>query len=111
MLAHLLPRAGGDGLPDTGIEQAQVFVDLGRGRYGRAGITADDTLLDGYSRGKPTYPVGLGLSHTTDELTSVRRETLHVATLALGIERVEGERTLPRTTHPGDDDELASGDG
>ena len=47
MLAHLLPRDRGDGLPHTRPEEAHILVDLGRGRYGGAGIAADDTLLDG----------------------------------------------------------------
>ena len=87
-----------------------MLVDLGRGRYGRAGIAADDALLDGDGGRQPTDPVGLGLGHAADELAGVAREALHIAALPLGIERVEGQRTLARAADPGDDDELAAGD-
>ena len=110
MLAHLLSRAGGDGLPDTRPEEAHILVDLGRGRDGGAGIAADDALLDGDGGRQPTDPVGLGLGHAADELAGVAREALHIAALPLGIERVEGQRTLARAADPGDDDELAAGD-
>ena len=61
MLAHLFSRRGRDCTPYASIEQTEVFVDLRRGGYGRAGITADDTLLDSDRRRQATYPVGLGL--------------------------------------------------
>ena len=46
MLTHLFSRCGGDCMPYASIEQTEIFVDLRRGGYGRAGVTADDTLLD-----------------------------------------------------------------
>ena len=77
------------------IEQTEIFVDLRRGSYGRAGVTADDTLLDSDRRRQATYPVGLGLCHTPDELTRIRGEALDIAALPLSIECIEGQRTLP----------------
>ena len=38
------------GLPDTGIQQAQVVVDFGDGAHGGAGIAAGGLLLDGNGR-------------------------------------------------------------
>ena len=95
MLAHLFSRRGRDCMPYTSIEQTEIFVDLRRGGYGRAGITADDTLLDSDRRRQATYPVGLGLCHTPDELTRIRGEALDIAALPLSIECIEGQRTLP----------------
>ena len=97
-------------MPYTGIEQTEIFVDLRRGGYGRAGVTADDTLLDSDRRRQTTYPVGLRLCHTPDELTRIRGEALDIAALPLGIECIEGQRTLPRATHACDDDKLPAGD-
>ena len=87
----------------------EIFVDLRRGSYGRAGVTADDTLLDSDRGWQTTYPVGLGLCHTPDELTRIRGEALYIAALPLGIECIEGQRTLPRATHACDDDKLPAG--
>ena len=95
MLAHFFSRRGRDRPSHTSIEQAEVFVDLRRGGYGRAGVAADDALLDSDRRRQTTYPVGLGLCHTPDELTRIRREALYIAALPLGIECIEGQRTLP----------------
>ena len=110
MLAYLFSRRGRDRPSHSRIEQAEVFVDLRRGGHSRAGITADDTLLDSDRRRQATYPVGLGLCHTPDELTRIRGEALYIAALPLGIECIEGQRTLPRATHACDDDKLPAGD-
>ena len=110
MLAHLFSCRGGDCMPYASIEQTEIFVDLRRGGYGRAGVTADDALLDSDRRWQTTYPVGLGLCHTPDELTRIRGEALYIAALPLGIECIEGQRTLSRATHACDDDKLPAGD-
>ena len=48
--------------------------------------------------------VGIGLIETFEELSRVARKRLHVPTLAFGIQRVEGQRTLPRTADAAEDD-------
>src|SRR4029077_20889321 len=48
----------------------------------------------------------LGLVHAVEELPRVRAESLDVAPLPLGVERVENERGFPRSRDAGDDDEL-----
>ena len=45
----------------------------------------------------------LGLGHLVEELARVGRKTFDVAALSLGIERVEGERTLAAAREAGDD--------
>ena len=44
----------------------------------------------------PVDPVGVGLVELREELPRVGRERLDVAPLALGVERVEGQRALAR---------------
>jgi hypothetical protein len=49
--------------------------------------------------------VDVGLLHHLEELARVGREGLDVAALALGVDRVEGERGLPGPREAGDTDE------
>ena len=46
------------------------------------------------------------LVHTVKELASVGRKRLHIAPLAFGVNGIERERGLTRTTHPGDHHQL-----
>ena len=86
-------------------EQAQIVVDLGDGADGRARVVRGRLLLD-RDRGREALDhVDIGLVHQLQELAGIGRETLDVAALALGIERVEGEARLARAREAGDDDE------
>ena len=49
--------------------------------------------------------VGVGLVEPGEELAGVRRKRLDVAPVALGVERVEGQRALARAAGPGHDDQ------
>ena len=60
-------------MPDTSIKEAEILIDFSRGGYSGAGVTANDALLDSDSWRKTSYPISLWLSHTPDELTSIRR--------------------------------------
>src|SRR5205807_4978924 len=53
--------------------------------------------------------VDVWLLHLPEELPGVRRQRLHVAALALGVDRVEGERALAGAGDAREHDELASG--
>ena len=57
---------------------------------------------------RPSMKSTSGLSIWPEELAGVGRERLDVATLALGVDRVEGQRRLARTRQPGEDDELVA---
>src|SRR3712207_8811357 len=52
--------------------------------------------LDGDGRREPRDGVHVRLLHHLQELPGVGREALDVAALALGVDRVEGERGLAR---------------
>ena len=62
-------------------------------------------LGDGDGRGDAVDPVGVGLVERLEELAGVGREGLDVAPLALGVERVEGQRALARAADAGQDDQ------
>ncbi len=113
---HLLDGLGLDGpaafravgLPDRGVEQPEIVVDLGHRADGRPGIPRRRPLLDRNGRREALDRVEVRLLHLFQELPGVGREGLHVAPLALGEDRVERERGLPRAGHAGDDDELVA---
>ena len=95
---------------DAGEEEAEVVIDLGDGAHGRAGVARGRLLVDGDRRREPVDRVEVGLVHLAEELPRVAREALDVATLALGVDRVEGEARLARARQPRDHDELVAGD-
>ena len=83
--------------PDAGVEEAQVVVDLGDRAHGRARVPRGRLLVDGDRRREPVDRVHVRLLHHLEELARVRRQRLDVPTLALGIDRVEGEARTSRT--------------
>ena len=90
-------------------QQPQVVVDLRHRADGRARIVGRGFLLDGDRRRQPLDVVHVGLFHHGQELARVGRERLHVAPLALGVDRVEGERGLAGAGQAGDDDQPVPG--
>ena len=87
---------GAVGRADRSIEEAQVVVDLGNGADGRARAAAGGLLLDGDGRAKSLDRIHIGPLDLVEKLARVGREGLDVAPLALGVNRVEGKRTLAR---------------
>src|SRR5713226_4975982 len=91
-------------------EHAQVVVDLGDGADGRARVLRRRLLLDRDRRRQALDRVHLGLLHLLEKLPRVGGERLDVAALALGVDRVEGQRRFPGPREPRDDDELVARD-
>ena len=86
-------------------QHAQVVVDLGDGADRRARVGARGLLLD-RDRGREALDrVVERLLHLPEELAGVGRQALDVAALALGVERVEGERRLAGARDAGHDHE------
>jgi hypothetical protein len=54
--------------------------------------------------------VDIGLGHLAEKLPGERGQTLHVASLTLGVEGVERERTLPTAAHTGEANEFVPGE-
>ena len=97
-------------LADVRVEQAQVIVNLGRGRDDRARIGAGTALLDGDGRRKSFDVIHVRLLHLVEELPGVSRERFDIFALAFGVNRVEGERRFARTAQAGDDHQLVARD-
>ena len=87
-------RAVGD--TGTGVEEAQVVVDLGDGADGGTRVARGRLLVDGHRGREPLDEVHVRLVHLPEELAGVGGQGLDVATLALGEDGVEGEGGLPR---------------
>jgi hypothetical protein len=117
LVDDLLGGLAGDGLAAVGTvrhadareEQSQVVVDLGDGADGRAGVARGGLLVDRDGRGEALDEVDVGLVHLAEELAGVGREALDVAALALGVDRVKGQRRLARPRESGKDDQLVAG--
>ena len=105
-LAAVVAVDGADARP----QQPQVVVDLGRRADRRARVARARLLLDRDRRRQPLDRVDVGLVHLVEELARVRRQRLDVAALALGVDRVERERRLPRTRQPRDHHQLVARD-
>ena len=107
-LAHDLAAAvAAERAADAREEQPHVVVDLGR-RADRRARVADAVLLPDRDRRRDAVDaIDVRLLHPLEELPRVGRQRLDVAPLPFGVDRVEGERRLPRPAHAGDDDQLA----
>jgi hypothetical protein len=90
---------------DAGEQQPHVVVDFGHRAHGRARVAAGRLLLDGDGRRQTVDLVDVRLLHHLQELPRIGRQALHVAALALGIDRIEGERRLARSRHAGEHDQ------
>ena len=82
------------GLPDAGEQQSQVVVDFRDGADGGARVVGDALLVDGDGGGEPFDVLDVGLVHASEELAGVSGEGLDVASLAFGVDGVEGEGGL-----------------
>ncbi len=109
LLAHPPAADGAVLLAHGRVEHAQIVVDLGDGPDGGAGVVGGGLLLDGDGGRQPADDVVMRLLHLPEELARVGGEALHVAALALGVERVEGERALAAAGDAREDHELLLG--
>ena len=113
---HLADRLAGDrqagrrriGDADAGEEQPHVVVDLGDRADGRARVPRRGLLLDRDGRRQAVDLVDVRLLHHLEELAGIGRQRLDVAALALGVDRVEGERRLARARQAGQHDQLVA---
>jgi len=92
-------------MADSGEEQAQVVVDFGHGADSRSGVSAGALLIDRNGRAQAVDLIDVRLLHLAEKLARIRRQALDIATLALGVDRVEGEAALARTGQAGDHDQ------
>lgn len=104
-----LDAAGGADHPSHAREkQAQVVLHLcGRAHRGSRG-TRRILLLDGHGRRDAPDVVHIRSVHSLQELARVGGKTLHVASLALGVQRVESQARFARAGHTGDHDQAVA---
>ena len=105
---HLLARHGRIGRGGAGIQQAQEIGDLRDGAHRRTRIAAGGLLLDGDDRAQPAHALHLRLLQDAHKVLGIGRERVHIAPLALRIQRVERQRGLAAAADSGDDHELAA---
>ena len=100
-------QAGGRriGHADAREQQAHIVVDLGDGADRRARVARGRLLLDRDGRRQAVDLVDVRLLHHLQELARIGRQALDIAALALGIDRVEGERRFARARQAGHDDQ------
>ncbi len=111
LLGDLPAAVGAVGRADPGIEQTKIVIDLRHCAHRGTGVAVGRLLVDG-DRGRQALDVlHIGFLHLAEELTGIRRQGLHVAALALGINRIEGERGFARAGQTGQDDQLIAGNG
>ena len=82
---------------DTGVQQAQVVVDLGYRAYRRTRVLARGLLIDRYGGRKTVDGIKVGLVHLPEKLARIARKRLNVTALALGENGIERERALARS--------------
>src|SRR5439155_5075166 len=93
---------------DAGEQEPEVVVDLGDGPHRGPRVLGRRLLVDGDGRRQALDEVDVGLLHQPEELAGVRRQALDVPPLALGVDRVEGERRFSRPGETGEDDEMVA---
>jgi hypothetical protein len=106
-----LPALGAVALTDPSVEDAEEIVDLGDRANRRPRVVAGGFLRDGDRRAQSADVVDIGLGHLAQELPGEGREALDVATLALGEDRIERQRTFAAAGHPSEANELVAGEG
>ena len=114
-ILHLLrgDRQAGGGRKrraDAGEQQPHVIVNLGHRADGGAGVLRRGLLFDGNGRGQARDMVDVGLAHHVQELPRIGGQRFHIAPLAFGIDRIEGQAGLARAGQTGDHHQLVARD-
>ena len=107
---HLRAAAAAEQLSGAGEQQLEMVVQLGHRADRRARGTHRIGLIDRDRRRNAGDRIDLRLVHAVEKLPRVGTESLDVAALALGVERVEDQRRFPRARDAGDDDQLVERD-
>ena len=106
MLLDQFARGRGVGLADAGVEEFQVFVDLGAGAHGGARVVRVHLLFDGDGGREACDALHIGLIESAHELPCIGTQALHITTLPFGIQGVERQGRLTRSRQAGDDHQL-----
>ena len=85
-----------------------MVVDLRHRPDRRPRVARRALLVDRDRRRQAVDLVDVRLLHLTEELAGVGAQALDVATLSLGVDRVEGEAALAAAGQPGDHDKAVA---
>src|SRR5215208_2352759 len=96
-------------MANAGEQQTQVVVNLGDRTDGRTRVVTGALLVDRDGRRQAGDVLDVGLVHLPQELARITGQTLDIAPLALGINRVEGKRRLAATRQTSDDHQSIAG--
>ncbi len=102
------PVLGTERRAGAGIQQADVVVDLGDRADRRARVVAGCLLLDADGRAQALDDVDIGLVHQLQKLPRVGRQAFDIASLAFGIQGIEGQARFARSAQPGDHHQLVA---
>ena len=111
LLADLLAAVGAVGRTRSGPQQTEIIVDLRHGAHGGPGVFAGGFLVDGDSGAEALDIVHVRLVHLAQKHPGVGRKALHIPSLALGVDRVEGQRGFSAAGYTGHHHQLVPGDG
>ena len=111
LLADLLAAVGAVGRTRSGPQQTEIIVDLRHGAHGGPGVFAGGFLVDGDSGAEALDIVHVRFVHLAQKHPGVGRKALHIPSLALGVDRVEGQRGFSAAGYTGHHHQLVPGDG
>ncbi len=90
------------------VQEAQIVRDLGHGSYCRTRRLGEGSLLDGNRGAQPVDSLYVRLRELLEKLPRVGAQRFDVASLTLGVDRIERERRLARTARSREDYYLAA---
>ena len=111
LLPDLLAAVGAMGRARSGPQQTKIVVDLRHGTHSGPGVFAGGFLVDGDSGAEALDIVHVRLVHLAQKHPGVGRKALHIPSLALGVDRVEGQRGFSAAGYTGHHHQLVPGDG
>ena len=103
VLAHFAAALRAKRAARARVEQAQIIVNFGGRRHGRARIARRIFLLDRDGGSDPGNLIHIGFFNALEKLPRVRRKRLDVPPLPLGVNRVKRQTRFPRSRNPRDD--------
>ena len=73
------------------VEESEVVVNLRRGAYGGTRVAVGGVLVDGNDGTETCYLVDIGSHTAAEEASGIGGESVDIAPLSFGKERVESE--------------------
>ena len=97
LLTDLLAALVAMGGANSGPQQTQIVINFSDGAHRGTGVLAGGLLVNGDGRGKALDIVHIRLVHLAQEHAGIGAQRLHIAALALGIDRIKCQRGFAGT--------------